>query len=182
MERTTSLKKGATATQIRRAICTDAGNSTGPQVDAAVQYMFAWHEWRVGGLSYRSIMDAYYSGDWDSFCLGGSQQSNSTTEGKLSNATGESWSRWLNGPSDLFPVTYTIGRLRWYMNANRDCQAIEFEQKADAKRAAAAYGAYYAYGSIQVLYVTSLNLVVFDNSFGNSCSKGIKSKYGGSYY
>jgi hypothetical protein len=180
MKRTTGLKKSSSAYQIRSAVCLDSRNATGPQIDAAVEYMFAWHEWKVSGLSYKSIMNTYYNGEWKSFCLGGPQQSNSATEGKLSKATKQSWSRWLNGPTDLFPVTYTIGRLRWYVNSNEDCQAIEFEQASDAERAAAAYSDYYRFGSVSVLYVSSLNLVLFDNSFGNSCSKGIKAVYGGS--
>ena len=68
MPRTANLKKSSTATQIRSSICRDSENSTGPQVDSAVQYMFAWHEWRVSGLTYKSIMQNYYYGDWDKFC------------------------------------------------------------------------------------------------------------------
>jgi hypothetical protein len=181
MERTTSLKKGASASQIRRAICTDAGDAIGPTVDNVVRYMFAWHEWKVGGLSYKSIMNSYYWGDWEMFCSGGSQQSDTTTEGKLSKATGDSWGRWLNAPSDLYPFAQTIGKFRWYRNANDDCWAIEFEKKSDAESAARGYSAFYAYTGYWVLYVGSLLWVVIDNTFGNSCSKGIKSKYGGIY-
>lgn len=76
MSRTTSLKKAATSSQIRQAICADSTNATGPQVDAAVQYMFAWHEWRVGGLTYVSIMKTYYQGNWNSFCKKESSNSN----------------------------------------------------------------------------------------------------------
>ncbi len=68
MSRTTSLKKSASSSKIKQAICADSGIATGPQVDAAVQYMFAWHEWRVGGLTYASIMKTYYQGNWNSFC------------------------------------------------------------------------------------------------------------------
>ncbi len=188
MPKTMNLKKGASTKQISKAICADSGDARGPTVDNAVNYMFAWHEWKAGGLSYSAIMNAYYNnngGDtrgWKTFCSSGSLQSNATTEGKLSNATGESWSRVLDGPKDLFPVTYTTGRFRLYMNSNRDCQAIEFEQTSDARRAAEAYGAYYAFGSIAVLYVSTLKIVVLDDSFGNSCSKGIRVVFGGSYY
>ena len=75
MKRTTSLKKTSSATQIRTAICLDSRNSTGPQVDAAVEYMFAWHEWVTGGLSYKSVMQNYYYGDWDKFCSSGKSSS-----------------------------------------------------------------------------------------------------------
>ena len=76
MSRTTSLKKAATASQIRQAICADSTNSTGPQVDAAVQYMFAWREWRISGFTYDSIMKTYYQGNWINFCNGDSSTSN----------------------------------------------------------------------------------------------------------
>jgi len=76
MSRTTSLKKTATASQIKQAICTDSGNATGPQVDAAVQYMFAWREWRISGFTYSSIMKTYYQGNWKNFCNGDSSTSN----------------------------------------------------------------------------------------------------------
>jgi hypothetical protein len=75
MSRTTSLKKAATASQIRQAICADSTNSTGPQVDAAVQYMFAWREWRISGFTYDSIMKTYYQGNWKNFCNGNSSTS-----------------------------------------------------------------------------------------------------------
>ena len=71
MPRTMKLKANASDQKIRTAICSDSRNAIGPAVDAAVEYVFVWREFRSKELSYRSIMNAYYEGDWKAFCSKG---------------------------------------------------------------------------------------------------------------
>jgi len=68
MPRTMKLKASASNANIKTAVCKDSRNAIGPAVDAAVEYIFAWREFRSKELSYRSIMNAYYQGDWKAFC------------------------------------------------------------------------------------------------------------------
>lgn len=179
MPRTLALSSSASRKQIISAVCADSDRATGPQIDSAVKYIFAWKEFKTASLTYDSIMDRFYYGDWDGFC--GTKPVSSFAQ-KLQSASGTSWVEDRTYNRNQFQLVFLTGKFEAYEDSTGRCFAFRFENAFDADQVATTYGMYYrGQGTWKTLLLKNLNTVIFDGTFGDACSKAIKASIGGVY-
>lgn len=100
----------------------------------------------------------------------------------LENASGTYWTINPNYTASQFQLVYLTGNFEAYEDSTGKCFAFRFENSFDSDQVATTYGYYYrGRGTWKTLYISNLNVVLFDGTFGGVCSSKVQSSLGGEF-